>query len=127
MRLTDDFYRIKQKSVLENGFECTLSLNRAHFIYQAHFPGNPVTPGVCIIQFCKELMALHTGKELFLKKISNVKFLSVINPEEYDTVQVRFSKILPENDGYKCTALVYRDTIQFVKLGFYLQCLIPNS
>ena len=34
-----------------------LRLNPEHFIYQAHFPGEPVTPGVCILQIGKELLA----------------------------------------------------------------------
>ena len=31
-----------------------LRLNPDHPIYHAHFPGNPITPGVCIVQIVGE-------------------------------------------------------------------------
>jgi 3-hydroxyacyl-[acyl-carrier-protein] dehydratase len=123
MKLINDFYKIEQVSGEETELEYLLSLNKDHFIYRAHFPDNPVTPGVCIIQICKELMENHYKKSFFLKKILNVKFLSVINPEETNHIQVAFSKITPLDDGYKFSVLVYRETASFAKLSLYLQTL----
>jgi 3-hydroxyacyl-[acyl-carrier-protein] dehydratase len=121
MKLIRDFYQIEQESGGETEFEYSLSLNKDHFIYNAHFPGTPVTPGVCIIQLCKELMEHRMGKLLFLKKIGNVKFLSVINPLVVARIQVAFSKIIPVENGYKFSASVYRDAAVFAKLSLYLQ------
>ena len=39
-------------------------------VYEGHFPGNPVCPGVCNIQTIKECASLLTGKEL---RISSIK------------------------------------------------------
>jgi 3-hydroxyacyl-[acyl-carrier-protein] dehydratase len=120
MKLLDDFYSIKQASEEESGFGYILSLNKDHFIYRAHFPENPITPGVCIIQLCKELMEYRTGETLFLQKIHNVKFLSVINPTVVDTIQVSFSKISATEEEYKFSALVHWGTTLFTKLNLYL-------
>jgi 3-hydroxymyristoyl/3-hydroxydecanoyl-(acyl carrier protein) dehydratase len=121
MNLIDDFYKITQQISGDSEFEYILSLNKEHFIYQAHFPGNPITPGVCIIQMCKELMEEHTGEKLFLKKIVNVKFLSVINPLEYEVLRVAFSKVSTMDNGYKFSVSVYWETIRFAKLSLFLQ------
>jgi 3-hydroxyacyl-[acyl-carrier-protein] dehydratase len=121
MKLLNDFYTIKQTSGEGTEFDYTLSLNKAYFIYKAHFPDNPITPGVCIIQICKELMELHTGEVLFLQKIHNVKFLSVIDPRVADTIQVSFSKISIAENGYKCSVLVHWETTQFAKLSLFLK------
>jgi 3-hydroxyacyl-[acyl-carrier-protein] dehydratase len=121
MKLLDDFYTIKQTPGEGTDFEYVLSLNKDHFIFRAHFPGNPITPGVCIIQLCKELMEHRTGETLFLQKIHNVKFLSVIDPTVAGTIRVAFSKISTVNEGYKFSVLVYSDTMQFTKLSLYLQ------
>ncbi|MDR1417503.1 MAG: beta-hydroxyacyl-ACP dehydratase [Prevotellaceae bacterium] len=116
MRLLDDFYRIAQFSTTGAEFEYIVLLNREHFIYRAHFPGNPITPGACIVQLCKELMELRTGKPLLLRKILNVKFLSAISPVTCERVQVAFSKVTPVEDGYKFSAVVCRDAAQLAKL-----------
>ncbi|GHT09319.1 3-hydroxyacyl-ACP dehydratase [Bacteroidia bacterium] len=121
MKLLDDFYILKQASGEGTDFEYVISLHKEHFIYKAHFPGNPITPGVCIIQLCKELMEQQTGETLFLHKIHNVKFLSVIDPRMVDTVRVSFSKISTVEDGYKFSALVHWETAQFAKLSLFLK------
>jgi len=121
MKLLNNLYEIKQQTIAESGFEYIISLDKEHSIYKAHFPNNPITPGVCIIQICKELMEAHTGESLFLSKLNNVKFLSIIDPRVADTVKFSFSKISFEDSIYKCAVLVHWETIQFSKLSMYLQ------
>jgi 3-hydroxyacyl-[acyl-carrier-protein] dehydratase len=95
----------------------TIRLNPEHIIYQAHFPENPITPGVCIIQIVKELSKELLKHELFLKKMNNVKFLNVINPLEDKEVIFSMS-VLPETqDVYKIGVVVYTGTKQFAKLS----------
>ncbi|MBO6186414.1 MAG: 3-hydroxyacyl-ACP dehydratase [Chryseobacterium sp.] len=78
-----DFYTLKSSEKTENGsFIANISLNKDHDIFKGHFPGNPVTPGVCMMQIVKELTEEFTGKKLFLKSASNVKFMAIINPFE---------------------------------------------
>jgi len=119
--LLDDFYKIEQQTEIDSGFEYVISLNKGHSIYKAHFPEKPITPGVCIIQLCKELMELWTGESLFLQKIQNVKFLSIIDPTVTNRVKVLISKVSLDTEGYKCSILIYWETTQFTKLSLYLQ------
>ncbi|MDR2813766.1 MAG: beta-hydroxyacyl-ACP dehydratase [Prevotellaceae bacterium] len=117
MKLADDFYKVVQETGGDTEFEYLISLNKEHFIYRAHFPGNPITPGVCIVQLCKELMERRVKKTLFLNKIANVKFLSVINPTIYGDIRVAFSKIIPAENGYRFSVVVYSGATQFAKLS----------
>ncbi|MDR2130204.1 MAG: hydroxymyristoyl-ACP dehydratase [Odoribacteraceae bacterium] len=121
MKLIDNLGKIERESGGENDRTYLLSLDKEHFIYRSHFPGNPVTPGACIIQLGKELMERHFGVPLLLKKVINAKFLAIINPELCPLVQFTFSKITPVDDGYKCSVLVYREAIPFAKLSLFLQ------
>jgi 3-hydroxyacyl-[acyl-carrier-protein] dehydratase len=57
-----------------------IKLNKDHDIYNGHFPNNPITPGVIIIQIIKEILEEHLGCELFLREIINIKYVSPINP-----------------------------------------------
>ena len=58
----------------------TVSLNINHPIYNGHFPGNPVVPGVCQVQMVKELAEHACSQALNLRESDNIKFLSMINP-----------------------------------------------
>ena len=58
MKFLDSLYSVTQSRKTEGGFEFDISLFPEHFIYKAHFPGEPITPGVCIIQIATELFSL---------------------------------------------------------------------
>lgn len=51
-----------------------------HSIFEGHFPGNPITPGVVQVQMVRELLQEHLQKPLRLVKMQSCKFLSILNP-----------------------------------------------
>lgn len=85
--LLDDFYFIKQQSsqVLEGKtkIEATLSLNKSHPIFAGHFPGQPIVPGVCMVQMVKEIMEVQLTKKLVISSASNLKFLNMLIPNNH--------------------------------------------
>ena len=93
-----DFYTLESSEKAENGsFIANISLNKNHDIFKGHFPGNPVTPGVCMMQIVKELTEEFIGKKLFLKSASNVKFMAIINP--FETPDLVLQLDINEKDG----------------------------
>ena len=52
-------------------------------VYQGHFPGYPITPGVCLVEIALELMG-----EVRLVAAKNIKFTSPVLPTE--TTELRF-------------------------------------
>ncbi len=78
--LNNTFYTIRKRTETEGGVDYRVSLNASHAIYEAHFPDNPVTPGVCVIQMVKELVEAYRDTTLLLRTIKNVKFMKVIDP-----------------------------------------------
>jgi 3-hydroxyacyl-[acyl-carrier-protein] dehydratase len=63
-------------------FMAGLQLNPGHPIYQGHFPGQPVVPGVCQIRIVHEIAQKATGIRLRLVESDTVKFLLPIDPLE---------------------------------------------
>lgn len=117
MILKNNLYTIKEAQVDAQQGVFLLQLNSAHVIYQAHFPGQPITPGVCIVQMGKELLedclAQMPGKpygdcvNLQVVKVKNVKFLSVISPDESLEITYQVGKIvLSEETGEVKTQIV---------------------
>lgn len=82
MMLLENFYIINTiDKVADQSFLAGITLNDKHEVFKGHFPGNPVTPGVVMMQIIKELTEEITGEKLFLSTASNVKFMALINPE----------------------------------------------
>ena len=108
MRLNGDFFRIESRleglPQGQSGFN--VILNPDHLVYKAHFPGQPVTPGVCILQMIQELLSEQMGIPLFIKKIKNVKFTRMISPLTDGRISVLFSSVSEEEGGVKALGVV---------------------
>lgn len=81
--ILNNFYTVQSQEEQENGaYKVSISLNPSHDIFKGHFPGNPVTPGVCMMQIIKEITENICKKSLFVKSANNIKFMAIINPNE---------------------------------------------
>lgn len=89
MRLENLMYRI----VGHEGTHFDISMIADNEIYKAHFPGNPITPGVCIVQIITELLEQVTDLSLTLDTIVNLKFSDTISPVDDPDVSVDFRSI----------------------------------
>ncbi len=78
--LLDSLYTISRWSTGPGQVEAELEIDAAHPIFKGHFPGQPVLPGVCMIQMVKEVMEKVTGERLFMHKADNIKFLQMVDP-----------------------------------------------
>lgn len=111
MLLKNSLYTIEKSEKLTSSDEIVggsflLRLNPDHVIYQAHFPGEPITPGVCIVQMGKELMEELLAKSLEVARVKNVKFLSVISPENTTSITYTFRKVEWSADGKEVKAQI---------------------
>jgi len=114
--LLNELYTIQEKTQIENGLTVTIELNPEHFVYQAHFPGNPITPGVYILQICKEIMSEHFNTNLTMTNAKNIKFLQVLSPLLNKKVNFKISwKNL--TDCYETAITIEDKTTVFVKIN----------
>ena len=125
MKLNGDLFRIEStmEGLPEGQSGFNIVLNPDHLIYKAHFPGQPVTPGVCILQMLQELLSVQIGKQLFIKNIKNAKFISMMSPVTDGRISVLFSSLTPEEGGIKAQGVVARrDNMAelFLKFSIFL-------
>lgn len=120
MKLNNNLYSILSRDLSDSPISYVIQLDAKHFIYKAHFPGEPITPGVCVLQIAKELLEDYLGKELNIQSVKNVKFLGVISPVEISHVKYVFEKVI--NDTNKnvinVQSLVLSDNNVLTKLSF---------
>ncbi len=111
MKLENNLYTVLDEKI--DGWNAcfTVKLNVASFIYQAHFPNEPITPGVCIVQMGEELIgkllvANGIKGDVEIDKIKNVKFLSVLTPQNSDAVIYEMKKVSLSEDSRQVKAQV---------------------
>lgn len=98
-------------------FSATVSFNTDHKIFKAHFPGNPITPGACVIQIATELLSDHLKKEMILSEAKTIKFVNLINPVENNKVDFVFKITPDEDDCIRASIKVCSEPVIFVKIS----------
>ncbi len=63
-------------------------LNSEHAVFRAHFPGEPILPGACIVQMVQDLYETWSHRQAEIAQVSNLKFLTVITPAEVTELEV---------------------------------------
>ena len=99
MKLQDNLYTILSQQEEAGLAAFQLRIHPEWPIYKAHFPGHPITPGVCIGQMVQELLQRALRRDVTLRKAKNVKYLAIISPEEVSELTVSFTKIEEQPDG----------------------------
>jgi len=101
MILKNDFYTVKEITSAENKITAVIELNPSHKIYEGHFPGQPIVPGVCQMHILKEILEEATGKKLQAGHGDNIKFTGMIIPNQNTVVNMEIT--YQEKDGMLTT------------------------
>ncbi len=73
-------YEVKSLKTTDNTIVAEIYFNKNHNVFDGHFPGNPIVPGVVQMQIMKDLIENALQTKLFLKSTKSIKYLNVINP-----------------------------------------------
>ena len=83
MRLEGEFYRVARITDDGDGsYVVTVVMEPKHQIYEGHFPGQPVVPGVCTLTIIRECLGEILGREVSFTTIKECKYVSALIPEE---------------------------------------------
>ncbi len=53
-----------------------------HAIFKGHFPGQPVLPGVCMMEMIAEISGEYLQKSFRISGVPLIKFLRMIDPDK---------------------------------------------
>jgi 3-hydroxyacyl-[acyl-carrier-protein] dehydratase len=93
----------------------SMELNPDHPVYEGHFPGNPVVPGVCQLQMISELLSLIKGSAVRLIHSDNVKFLSVMVPNKNRIIDAEIRVKTLEDGEISANAILKEGEVVFIK------------
>ncbi len=122
MRLRDSFFTIVGSPVLDTaGADFRVRFNPEHVIYKAHFPGKPVTPGVCLVRMAVELLEELTTRRLRLVEVKNVKFVTVLSPKDALEVNFCVSRLSQDGELLQAMVMVKEGDVVFSKMSLVCQ------
>lgn len=117
--LLNHFFTIKSHSLTDaasNKYTIAIDLHGEHPVYEGHFPGNPVAPGVCLMQMVKETATFLIGNDLAIKQADTIKFMAVVNPIEHQHVTLDIQLKEVEIGVWKADSVLYSGDTVFFKL-----------
>jgi 3-hydroxyacyl-[acyl-carrier-protein] dehydratase len=112
--LMNDFYSIEYLLREPNSISCKVAFNEQHDIFKGHFPGQPVVPGVCMMEMVKELLEQAVDKGLWLRNAGQVKFLQLITPDVQPLINLSWSA---GGTGFTVNASFKSETSDLFKLS----------
>lgn len=113
-----DFYKIlSEEKISDSKHNITILINEKHEVFKGHFPGNPIMPGVCMIQIIKELTEKITQEALMIHTLSNVKFMALINPENTPELRLELDITTTEDNLVKVRNTTYFNDTVALKLS----------
>jgi 3-hydroxyacyl-[acyl-carrier-protein] dehydratase len=122
MKFLNDLYNLVSLDKADNKISAAVRFNPSHEIFAGHFPGNPVLPGVCIVQITKELLELDQKTDLIMTEASSIKYISFIVPEKAGVVNFEIVQTGSE-EGIACNCNVYNAENVFCKLKYVFRKL----
>ena len=89
-----------------SGFTAEIELDPNHPLFEGHFPGNPILPGVCTVQIIRELLEQSVQKSLRMTKAGNIKYLGFVNPVTMPLLTFQLQITAGVSTNISCSATV---------------------
>ena len=77
----------------EKEYCCTMDFDPAFRGFQGHFEGNPIVPGVCLIQAVRVVAETILDKNLETRSVMNCRFRRPVMANEQAAVKIKLAKI----------------------------------
>ena len=121
--LLNNLYTIHTLSESDHQIVATLHLVADHAIFGGHFPGQPILPGVCMMEMIAEVMGVFLKSSFRISAGPVIKFLRMIDPRMNPSIHLEI-KYQPSAHTIITNGKIFSGTDVFMK--FQLS-LVPES
>ena len=112
-----DFYSVTSVSGTDGNYEVVVRLKADHKVYNGHFPGNPIAPGVLLTDMVRRVAGTILGREMRLTSAGQIKFLQVVNPNAVGELTLNI-KLTDGEHGHSLTcSAINKETTYFKLIG----------
>ena len=120
MILLGQLFTLSERQDINGQLSWNLHLDAGHRIFNGHFPGNPILPGVCMMHIVKEALEQEFSTKFRVRKADQLKFLRIIDPRETPELKLQI-KAVKEDNGYKISASLSKEEASFFKMSGTLE------
>lgn len=105
MLLSNRYFAVESQQQHEGSAHYHVRLLADCDVYRGHFPGNPVSPGVCNIEMIRECFAMALGGAPRIHTIDRCRFTAVASPVKSPELDIDMEWTTAE-DGYHLVAVL---------------------
>ncbi len=102
--LLDHFYKINSLDHEDNDLSVRITFDAKNPVFEGHFPGMPVVPGVCQVQILTEVLGKAHSANLQMLSAATIKFLALIDPVVQPQIDLIISVMQKEDGNYSVSA-----------------------
>jgi 3-hydroxyacyl-[acyl-carrier-protein] dehydratase len=115
--LTGSLFNILEITKAGEGEFCiSFNCNQGHDIFKGHFPGEPILPGVCMVQFVRESVENAFKRNLKLKSSKTVKFVHIIDPRKEEKLVLEFKATVSAEGKIETKAAIKNENTVFFQM-----------
>lgn len=102
MPLNDLFtYKISESG--DGSIKAIININAEHSLYGGHFPGQPVTPGIALLEMIRIILSDLLNKDMMLTEAKDIKFLAPVVPPDMQNLDLEITYLnLSEGISTRC-------------------------
>jgi 3-hydroxyacyl-[acyl-carrier-protein] dehydratase len=111
-----NLYSFHNLQSIAGAFRAEVGFDASHPVFAGHFPGQPIVPGVILVEILTSVVAEVTGKQVIIKEASVIKFLQVIDPLAHPTVVLEGTINEDDAGNFKADATFRQGELLFAKM-----------
>lgn len=119
--LIQDFFKITGCVREGATLKAAIVIDKTHPIFDGHFPGLPVVPGVTMMEMIREAVQHHQQAKYFVRAADNMKFLTVINPNERTEVEAHIQVLAESDTAMEVNASLAAEGVTYFKMKATLE------
>jgi 3-hydroxyacyl-[acyl-carrier-protein] dehydratase len=120
--LLHDLYIIQSLKESENTIQASVLLKADHAIFKGHFPGQPVLPGVCMMEMISEITGEYFNKDFRISGSPITKFLRMIDPKKNPLIHLEI-KYQIRDEAVTLNGRIFFEAETFMKFQLNLVSL----
>lgn len=114
MFLENNFYKILSEEKQDMSGTYKVAILPDCNVYDGHFPGDPVCPGVCNIETIKECAIKLIGHDLRIQSIKQCRLTAIATPKVCPEVTISVNAT-PKDDSYIVVATIADDKQSYME------------
>jgi 3-hydroxyacyl-[acyl-carrier-protein] dehydratase len=113
--ILESLFSVKKLELNDGEILAVVVLNEDCEIFKAHFPSDPITPGVCQLNLLKDLLyQAYPQKTFTLQTASQIKFVEALRPAKSREIQVQIQTTFTD-ESMSISSSIFDDKQIFLK------------